>query len=62
MHATVAGPVIDGAIGQPAPTLRCFVHAYLGSWFECLTPGSHQGLPYCRQVPRWVPRLPARRP
>src|SRR5262245_20612274 len=41
----IVSPLVDGAIGHPAPALRRFVDAYLGSWFEGLTPGSHPGVP-----------------
>jgi AraC-like DNA-binding protein len=45
MGATDAAPLVDGAVGCPAVSLRSFVDQYTGSRLERLAPGSHQGLP-----------------
>lgn len=38
-------PVLDTAVGRPAPQLRAYVARYSGYRYEGFRPGTHQGLP-----------------
>jgi len=45
MGSSALEPMVDAAVGRPAPAVRPYVGSYTGYWMERIGPGTHQGLP-----------------